>query len=542
MIQTLSSPPCLSSSKSLNQTNTKSRPVTTTHPFKRQAIKSITLFTIGTLFSILLDHISISQHQQLHTSQYHTSRYQHTTTTTTTPKTSPFLLGLTSLLIGTISTHLNTTLRTPQPETPHLLRFLSAILGTLLLTQKLSSQAEHANQAAGGGGGGSGVNLNASVCVLTLACGIWGLFDGSFGGGVAGVCVAGVFGGFGTGSGGGEGGEGTSIDTSAQQLADLQDLLNKVENWTTLAVSIFQLFLLGLVIYLEYRVYLTLKRVFSPVNVSLFSMILFNSLGLNLFDSIPLTADIPTFLNYFYAAIVSSTFYEISLIFYSWSRGYPVIKAILPSWTLPTLRIYIALYILAICSQNGTLIALEIVAFTSDPVDVPTYKLLKTSYNNLYQIAASLFLAFDIFVLLCYTWYVTVTSHHGDSALVKRLTMLSWFGVVSCVWFVGWQACGLVQYYVPGIPVVDRAYLNIVFNLAPLLNGFVQIGMKWVLFVGREAVEGSVKSGESAGRGGKRGRVSLDTWRFGFGSRQQTGSEGTVESARGRKSLRESKD
>ncbi|ORY48736.1 hypothetical protein BCR33DRAFT_782418 [Rhizoclosmatium globosum] len=293
----------------------------------------------------------------------------------------------------------------------------------------------------------------------------------------------------------------TSNDDS---FINLVRQVNRIEVLTAICVALIQVLLLGMVTSLEYRFYKTFKRVINPINVYLLLVILFHSLYLIVYYQADYGAELRSVLGLYYSSVVLTILFEISLMLYSWNRGYPVITAVVPKWLLFWIRGYICVYIVIQISFGSCVIAqLAMLALYNGPSEIES----KINYvaNLLDQVFVALLIAFDAFTLFCYIRYVTSLKKLGtDAALVRKLTILSRFGIFSCLWIVGWQLFTFVPYYIyqfgGTLPNITLLSLSTVFELAPFLYTFVQILMKWVLYLNRESVEGTARSCESGAK------------------------------------------
>ncbi|KAJ3407587.1 hypothetical protein HDU80_008365 [Chytriomyces hyalinus] len=274
------------------------------------------------------------------------------------------------------------------------------------------------------------------------------------------------------------------------QYKALQAILDKVIIWGTVSISLLQLSLLTAQIYHEMTHIKTETRskghwkLLNPLNALLYILIISNLLSIVFWYELYNTVDAAASNAYLALNNIFASIYQITIAYYVWIRGYPILNNIAPK-ALPFINLVCITEVVIQVAQNTVLILQS----TLSPFSAPNYDALTSAYNALYISSAVLLILFDAFVLVCYS--VHLHRQLEEVALFNKLTLISRFGIASCLWVVCWEVSAIAPMYMPYYSTPYQV-LSVFFNMAPLVYNAVQCLMKWRLWRLRRKQESSL--------------------------------------------------
>ncbi|KAI8608526.1 hypothetical protein BC830DRAFT_948566 [Chytriomyces sp. MP71] len=268
----------------------------------------------------------------------------------------------------------------------------------------------------------------------------------------------------------------TSFDLDA--VYTLQSELLEYATLITFVVSFLQLATLGILQWSVTRSKSTETRarsVFTPVNLLLLSTVFSNCGGVTgnyvaWIVTDQLSATISVLVSNTCTAIL-----KISMLCYTWRRGYPVIEAIFAR-SVTAVKCYLAVFILL------KVACLVLDGYYNTYTGEPSTTLYIT-LNCLSTILVVLFAGFDVYVLVSYSAYLARLHVEGFPLDTERLRIISGYGIMSAivtlVWFVLEEVINLIEWDPENIE--QQLALNwILFSyyLLPLAYMWIQLAMK----------------------------------------------------------------
>ncbi|ORY41063.1 hypothetical protein BCR33DRAFT_719152 [Rhizoclosmatium globosum] len=257
-------------------------------------------------------------------------------------------------------------------------------------------------------------------------------------------------------------------------------MIHFIEAWITVAVSIFQIALLGILVYRESSENKN-RVVFTQVNCFLLFSIATNCLALVFIEFGKNTKGTGTYQSFYILSIVSYFAYQFLVVQYTLNRGLPDIQAL-----ISTSRIYFIILVVVIQTITLTLVMISIIMVLA--TDVAIFSNSANVLHYFQSVCDGLIFVFDLAVLSYYGLYLHKVKRDGYDFEVKRLYILSQFGVASFIVFQVFLATSatLTQFTNPRqlMSIFDQnfwiAFIHIQ-NLSPLVYTFVQLGMKYTL-------------------------------------------------------------
>ncbi|KAI8608393.1 hypothetical protein BC830DRAFT_961212 [Chytriomyces sp. MP71] len=295
------------------------------------------------------------------------------------------------------------------------------------------------------------------------------------------------------------------MNSTSNSSAELQRVLDQQSNqisivaWVVLGVSILQIALLAVLIVKERRNHTFKSRqrkVATPVNLYLLSMIVCNTLGSSLFNQYWKGTAAETEIITYILSYIFSACLKVMIMHFSWNRGWFVIETVS---TLAAKTFRVVLWIFPV-TQICEIALYSCYVF----LNVADWRPYLTSANSFAVLNAIQLVLFDLGSILCYMLYLRQVRLHAqlDS---QRLIIVANYGIVTAVWtliwivsslsdLVNWDFNDIVQ------EEEDSAFI-LLYYLVPSVYIFTQLCMKYALYGQKMADSHQKKTAVASAKG-----------------------------------------
>ncbi|KAI8609452.1 hypothetical protein BC830DRAFT_1150417 [Chytriomyces sp. MP71] len=238
---------------------------------------------------------------------------------------------------------------------------------------------------------------------------------------------------------------GRPVDLEVTNLESLGTTIYTWMTWIVICVSIVQVVALGgQTIWLEGNgqpIQKLLKLLLlKPINLLLLLMIVSNLL-INAFYYLSLSSHEAVAS---YLSTISTSSLLILMMIYSWERGKPVILAVSPHIAWPCKAVVLT-FTSSQIAANASNLSSNLFRGNNLEASITTWQV----YQGLLIVTAVLLLGFEFFTLAVYALYLSRARRADLSADVRRLQVISAYGVASALWNLVWQVIVNVNNHVP---------------------------------------------------------------------------------------------